>query len=37
VSTKGNWLWAGSENLLLGVLGAAASFGVGAIYEAVRR
>jgi VIT1/CCC1 family predicted Fe2+/Mn2+ transporter len=35
VNTKGNWLWGGTENLLLGVAGAAVAYGVGAIYYAV--
>jgi hypothetical protein len=34
VNTKGNWLWGGFENLLLGVAGAAIAFGVGEIYHA---
>ena len=37
INTKGNWLWGGTENLLLGVAGAAVAFGVGEIYKVIEK
>ncbi|MEE8498484.1 MAG: VIT1/CCC1 transporter family protein [Acidimicrobiia bacterium] len=33
--TRKNWVWSGTENVLIGTAGALISFGVGSIYNAV--
>jgi VIT1/CCC1 family predicted Fe2+/Mn2+ transporter len=35
VVTKTNWLWGGTENLLLGAFGAGFSYGIGLIFHAI--
>eukprot|EP00455_Lapot_gusevi_P054233 TRINITY_DN864_c0_g1_i3.p2 TRINITY_DN864_c0_g1~~TRINITY_DN864_c0_g1_i3.p2 ORF type:complete len:305 (+),score=128.06 TRINITY_DN864_c0_g1_i3:98-916(+) len=36
IATRGNWLWSGTENLLIGGIGAAISYAVGLIYDVAR-
>jgi len=36
VATRGSWLLAGLENLIIGSIGGALSYGVGALYDYIR-
>jgi VIT1/CCC1 family predicted Fe2+/Mn2+ transporter len=36
-TTKGNWLWEGGENMMLGLLAAGFSYGIGVAFEAANK